>query len=150
MPKTDQLQLLSDLADDRSGEALRRLAAARQALGAAQEQLKLLTEYGSDYHTRLGKEVSGGMGSDMLRNYQGFMSNVAQAIVQQRAEVAKREDVCRAAESIWRDAQRQLESFRTLALRQQARARQVEERHQQKLDDESSARMGLFGLRTTI
>jgi flagellar FliJ protein len=150
MAQFDQLQLLAELADERSELALRRLAAARQALGSARDQLNTLTQYGSDYHARLGHEASGGIHSDMLRNYQGFMSNVAQAIVQQKTEVARREDACRNAENVWREARRQLESFKTLTQREQARRRAAEERTQQKSDDEFAARSGQFGLRTTI
>jgi flagellar FliJ protein len=150
MPPSDQFQLLANLADERSETALRRLAVARQSLGVAREQLRVLTEYGSDYHTRLGRESSEGIGSDMLRNYQGFMSNVAQAIVQQKNEVSKREDMCRHAEAAWREAQRQLESYKTLAQRNHIRQRVKEERVQQKSDDEYSARAGFFGVRTSI
>ncbi|MGA2551733.1 MAG: flagellar export protein FliJ [Burkholderiaceae bacterium] len=150
MPSSDQLQLLAELADERCEASLRQLAAARQTLAAARDQLNQLNQYGSDYHSRLGQEAAGGIDSDMLRNYQGFISNVAQAIVQQTAEVARREDACKAAEAAWRDAQRQLDSFKALAQREAARKRQVADRRQQKIDDEFTARMGLFGLRTAI
>lgn len=150
MPTTEQLKLLSGLADERSEVALRRLAGARQRLTQARDQLKLLTQYGEDYHARLGLEVSGGMHSDMLRNYQSFMSSVARAIAQQKTEVGRNEEVVRVAEAAWLEARRQLESFRALNQREEARLRSLADRRQQKADDESAARMGLFGLRTSI
>jgi len=150
MPNSDQLHLLEGLADERNEVALRALAVARQALVAARAQLDLLVHYGEDYHARLGHEVAGGMRSDLLRNYRGFMSSVAQAVVQQKAEVARREEACALAEKAWREAQRQVESYRTLTQREQARLRGLEERRQQKADDEHAARMEPFGVRTSI
>lgn len=150
MPNSDQLHLLEGLADERNEAALRSLAATRQGLAAARAQLDLLVHYGEDYHARLGHEVAGGMQSDLLRNYRGFMSSVAQAVVQQKAEVARREEACAIAEKAWREAQRQVESYRTLTQREQVRLRGLEERRQQKADDEHAARMEPFGVRTSI
>ena len=150
MPNSDQLQLLEGLADERCDAALRTLAAGRTALAAARAQLELLERYGEDYHMRLGHEVAGGMQSDMLRNYRGFMSSVAQAIGQQKVEVTRREESCAVAEKAWREAQRQVESYRTLGQREQMRLRGLEERRRQKDEDEHAARMEPFGLRTSI
>lgn len=151
MPSADQLNVLNDLADDKCEAALRVLAQMRQGLAAAQEQLGVLTRYSQDYQARMSREVAGGgLHSEMLRNYQAFIARIAAAIAQQELEVKRRQALCSEAEQAWREAQRQLESYRTLARREQVRVRREADRRQQKLDDESAARMGAFGVRTTI
>jgi flagellar FliJ protein len=137
----EQLQMLQKLAKERDDVALRQLARAREALHSAQQQLTLLSRYGDDYHDRLGSEVSGGMDSDTLRNYQAFMLNVGDAVRQQQIEVEKRHQLARTAESAWHESQRQVKSYQALAARGEALSRLANNRQQQRQDDEFAARL---------
>jgi flagellar protein FliJ len=139
--EAEQLKLLQRLAKERDDAALQQLARARAALHSAQQQLTVLSRYGTDYHERLGSQVSGGMEGDALRNYQAFMHNVNLAISQQQCEVDKRQQAARAAEQQWHESQRQLKSFQTLAQRTQDRLRIEANRKDQRQDDEFAARL---------
>jgi flagellar FliJ protein len=141
MIDAEQLKLLQRLAKERDEAALRQLARARAALHNAEQQLSLLSRYGTDYHDRLGDQVSSGMDGDTLRNYQAFMHNVGNAIDQQQGEVERRLAATRAAEQVWQESQRQLKSFETLATRGEQRARTASRRNDQREDDEFAARL---------
>ncbi len=140
MIDSEQLKLLQKLAAERDELAARQLARAHESLQNAQQQLAVLARYAGDYHQRLGQEVSGGLASETLRNYQAFMQNVSSAITQQEHEVDRRKHAVRAAEVAWHETQRQLKSFSTLAARGAQRARSEANRRQQRQDDEFAAR----------
>jgi flagellar FliJ protein len=150
MADLKQLKLLQDLANTRHDDATRELAKARQALAAAHQQRVVLANYNGDYQHRFGADASGGMQSDMVRNYQNFISSVGRAIVQQDVEIIKRETAQRAAEANWHETRRNLESFRSLASREQVKLRVVEENRRQKSDDEFAQRNAYYGMRTAF
>jgi flagellar FliJ protein len=138
MPTAAQLKFLLNRAQEESDSAVRHFAQAKKASASSAAKLALLSGYREDYRTQLGATVAQGMDSDRLRNFQRFIANVTQAIVQQQKEVERCKAATQRAESTWLEAQRQLQSFRALAERDVSRARLAEGRKQQKQSDEFS------------
>lgn len=138
MPNPEQLKFLLERAKKESDASACQLAQARAVLAKAEAKQALLSRYREDYHAELGSTISQGMDSERLRNFQRFIGNVAQAVEQQQHEVERSKSAALRAESVWREAQRQLQSYRALAEREAARARAADERRQQKQNDEFS------------
>jgi len=136
MPTQQQIRFLVERAQKESDAKVQQLAQARNSLASAEAKLGLLSRYREDYQTQLGVTVSQGTNGDQLRNFQRFIGNIAQAIDQQTREVERRRVVVQRTESAWRETQRRLQSYRTLAERAASQTRLKEERKQQKENDE--------------
>jgi flagellar protein FliJ len=138
MPTAAQLNFLLKRAREESDRTVQHFAKTKKALAGSTAKLALLSTYREGYRAQLGATAAQGMDSDRMRNFQRFIANVTQAIVQQEKEVERCKASTQRAESAWLDAQRRLQSFRALAERDASRARQTEGRKQQKQSDEFS------------
>jgi flagellar FliJ protein len=138
MPTAAQLKFLLKRAQEESDGTSQHFAETKKALASSAAKLALLASYREDYSAQLGATAAQGMDTDRMRNFQRFIANVTQAIVQQQKEVERCKASTQRAESAWLDAQRGLQSYRTLAERHASRARLAEGRKQQKQSDEFS------------
>lgn len=145
MPEPKRLTLLESLAAEMSDAQAVELAHAREALNAAEEQLRLLRCYEAGYHDQLGDQLGRAMAIDALRGHHRFMQDVGHAVRQQELEVARRRASADASERVWQDAERRRQGFRVMAHRAAALDRLAESRRQQKHNDEFSARKLLRG-----
>jgi flagellar FliJ protein len=150
MADLKQLTLLQELALSKHDDATRELAKSRQGLAAARQQRTVLANYNGDYQQRFGHAVAGGMSGDLMRNYQGFIDSVGKAIAQQDIEIDRREQIQKAAEAVWHETRRNLDSFRALHSRELGRLNSEERARQQKADDEFAQRGSYYGVRTSI
>ena len=137
MPLPRSLNFFEACARESDGTS-QHFAETKKALASSAAKLALLASYREDYRTQLGATAAQGMDSDRMRNFQRFIANVTQAIVQQQKEVERCKASTQRAESAWLEAQRGLQSYRTLAERHVSRARLAEGRKQQKQSDEFS------------
>ena len=140
MPTAAQLKFLLKRAQEESDSTAQYVAQTKKALASNTAKLALLAGYREDYRVQLGTTAAQGMDSDRMRNFQRFIANVTQAIVQQQKEVERCKASTQRAEAAWLIAQRGLQSFRTLAERDASRTRVTEGRKQQKQSDEFSNR----------
>jgi flagellar FliJ protein len=138
MPTAAQLKFLLKRAQEESDSTAQHLAQTKKALAGSTAKLALLSRYREDYRAQLGATAALGMDSDRMRNFQRFIANVTQAIVQQQKDVERCTASAQRAELAWLGAQRGLQSFRTLAERDASRVRLAEGRKQQKQSDEFS------------
>jgi flagellar export protein FliJ len=147
MPDPRQLGFLENLAAERSEALAVQLAKARQALGAAEQQLAMLEQYAGGYRTQLGAKLEATLGIEALRGHQRFAHNIQQAIRQQELEVARRRVQADAAERAWQDSERRRQGFRVMGTQLATRTRRAADRVAQKQSDEFSTR---GATRTTI
>lgn len=133
---TFTLQPLLDLMQTRTDEATRRLGKLLAAEQSARKQLQMLEEYRSEYAESLRQAARQGLSPLALRNYQGFLDRIDQAITQQTAAVRHSERETAHGQAQWRAQHTQLKAIDTLAQRHQARARVLDNKREQKLLDE--------------
>ncbi len=85
MTRSERMEPIKSLADDREREAARRMEVARRALDDAERQLVQLRQYRAEYAERITQ--SGAPDVVRLQNYQAFLSRLGDAITQQEQVV---------------------------------------------------------------
>lgn len=128
---------LSQLRMDESAKRLGELLAGEQEAGA---RLILLQQYRDEYNERFVAAAQNGIGRDAWSNYQSFLSRLDVAIMQAQAMVTQSK--LRTA-----DGQRELavkhgkvKAFDTLSQRHRSHELGLENRKEQKMQDEHAAR----------
>ena len=139
-PKKFPLQSLLDLSNLHLDEAARRLGDLVHGEQQATQRLELLVQYRDEYHTRFLEAARGGLAPDQWRNFQSFLDRLDSAIAQARELVAQSRERKAVGQQAWLDKRGRVKAFDTLATRHQARVEYAEQRREQKIQDEHSAR----------
>ena len=139
MTQTDWNRL-RELASERRDVLGQRLAEAATVRDAAHQKLEMLLDYRRDYDGRLTQNAIGGIDAEKLRSYRTFLANLERAIEQQTEALAAAQERVRQAQTLWREEQRQVDSFRILEERRQAEQARTAGRIEQKLTDEFASR----------
>lgn len=128
---------LSQLRMDESAKRLGELLAGEQEAGA---RLILLQQYRDEYSQRFVAAAQNGIGRDAWSNYQSFLARLDEAILQAQAMVAQSK--LRTAEGQRELAAKhgKVKAFDTLSQRHRTRELNVENRKEQKMQDEHAAR----------
>ncbi|MDD5176118.1 MAG: flagellar export protein FliJ [Sterolibacterium sp.] len=140
MAKPFPLQTLLDLSQLRMDDAARRLGellAGEQEAGA---RVILLQQYRDEYHQRFVAAASRGIGRDAWSNYQSFLARLDDAIVQAQAMVLQSKQRTAAGQREWVDKRGRVKAFDTLSQRHHSREQSVENRQEQKAQDEHATR----------
>lgn len=140
MVKPFPLQTLLDLSQLRMDDAARRLGellAGEQEAGA---RVVLLQQYRDEYHQRFVAAASSGIGRDAWSNYQSFLARLDDAIVQAQAMVLQSKQRTAAGQREWVDKRGRVKAFDTLSQRHHSREQSVENRQEQKAQDEHATR----------
>ncbi|HZX30401.1 MAG TPA: flagellar export protein FliJ [Rhodocyclaceae bacterium] len=140
MAKPFNLQPLLDLMQTRADEKTRQLGQLISAEQNAKSRLQLLEQYREEYAQKMREAISQGLTPMALRNYQDFIGRIDEAIQQQGQVVARSEQNTAAGQAEWREQNKKLKAIDTLSQRHDARERYRENRQDQKLMDEFTAR----------
>lgn len=140
MPQPFSLQTILDVMQNRTDEATRKLGRLIAAENSQRSQLKMLEDYRDEYAQRLREATKQGVTPTVLLNYQDFLARIDEAILQQRLAVENSEQSTKAGQEHWRSQNKQLKAIDTLSQRHDARERYQENKLDQKLQDEFSAR----------
>ncbi len=121
-------------------DAARRLGdllAGEQEAGA---KLLLLQQYRVEYHERFVTAAQNGIGRDAWSNYQSFLNRLDDAIAQAKVMVEQSKQRTALGQREWVDRRGRVQAFDTLSQRHHSHERRVENRQQQKVQDEHAAR----------
>lgn len=140
MPQKLPLDLLIELARDKTDVAARRLGALQSAQLDAKQKLALLIQYRQDYLVQLQTLMQQGVTSSQWLNYQDFLATLDGAIAQQRAIALQAATRLENGRVDWQQNKRKLNSFDTLAERVERQAQQVQAKREQRDSDERAAR----------
>jgi flagellar FliJ protein len=149
MSKPFPLQILLDLAQERSDDAAVRLGIVNGHDRDMQARLQLLLEYRGEYAARLDRVARTGMHSVGWRNFREFIDKIDAAIEQQRELVATARREVETGQRHWHSQQRQLKSFDALSQRHYSTERQIDARQEQKEQDDFALR-GFLGQTLTM
>ncbi len=136
MSKPFPLQILLDLAQERSDAAASQLGIVNSHDRAMQVRLCLLLEYRDEYTARFTSNAQLGMDSVGWHNFRYFIDALDAAIEQQREMVAEARCKVETGRRHWQTQQRQLKSFDTLSQRHCSEQRSTEARLEQKEQDD--------------
>lgn len=134
------LQPLLEIMQTRSDEATRRLGQLIAAEQSAKSRLQMLEQYRDEYAQKLRDATTQGITQLALRNYQDFLGRIEEAIQQQAQAVRSSERSTANGQAHWKEQNKRLKAIDTLSLRHDARERYRENKQEQKLLDEFSAR----------
>lgn len=138
--KKTALTTLIELATGKRDAAAVALARLLSAQTASQAQLDALLAYRQEYAQRLSLALSEGVTVHRLNNDQRFLLAIDQAIVQQREVLASHTRRVAYGKTNWREQERRVQSFDTLAKRRQADEMRRVARLDQRQTDEFASR----------
>jgi len=140
MANTFNLQPLVHLAKQKNDAATRKLGLLNQQQQSAQGKLDTLQQFRKDYQNQFQAAAKNGMDQHDLRNFQSFINRLDEAITQQRTVIEQAQRSVQTGRSELSEAQRRMKSFDTLAQRHVAAERRLEDKAEQKIQDEHSGR----------
>lgn len=143
MTQSSALTTLKDLAEKAVDDAAIRLGEMRRGCQQAEEQLKMLMDYQSEYRTNLNTDMTQGIGSQRWQNYQQFISTLEKAIDQHRQQLMQWTTKVEQALNAWREKKQRLQAWQTLQDRQISAALLAENRLDQKKMDEFAQRASM-------
>ena len=134
------MQPLVDLAHQKNDEATRKFGQIVQQQQAAQIKLHTLEQYREDYQTQLQRAVKNGITQISLRNFQDFIRRLDEAVAQQRNVIEQIRLSMNAGRNELANSQRKMKSFDTLAQRHLESEKKLEEKLEQRQQDEHTGR----------
>jgi len=140
MTKLFSMQPLVHLAHQKNDDATRKFGQIIQQQQAAQTKLHTLEQYREDYQTRLQQAVKNGITQISLRNFQDFIRRLDEAVAQQRNVIEQIRLSMNAGRNELANSQRKMKSFDTLAQRHLESEKKLEEKLEQRQQDEHTGR----------
>lgn len=116
--KSQRLALLVRLASSREAQMSEVLAAAREQLSANQQQLDSLIDYEKSYYASMKGSLQGQSNIYHIQSYQRFLSQLEDAIAQQKAVVEQSQKVFDEQRTLWvqvREKRKSLERLQDAA-----------------------------------
>lgn len=138
---SNALQMLIELTQTRMDDAAKRLGELLANSNAHQERLRLLEQYRFDYDKRFRSALTTGIGPDALRNYSVFLGRLDEAIVEQKRLLDEAQQYVADGRQAWVDQRNRKVAFDTLADRQHQAVLRKENKAEQRLTDEHSAKL---------
>jgi flagellar FliJ protein len=144
MASKSALDTLIELATAETDEAAKRLGNAIRATSRAEKKLELLQKYRDEYSSRFQAKMAQGVSPMGYRNFQAFISKLDEAIAGQQQALQDAEQGVVRERGSWQESERKRMSYDTLATRQLQQEVKLENRRDQKQNDEYAARAGLL------
>ena len=140
MAKPFSLQTLLELSQLRMDEAGRRLGELLAGEQKDGQRVTLLQQYREEYRERFVASVKLGIGRDAMNNYQFFLLRLDEAIIQAQEMAAQAKQRTIAGQRAWLDQRGRVKAYDTLSQRHYSREQYIENRKEQKAQDEHAAR----------
>jgi flagellar FliJ protein len=144
MASKSALDTLIELATVQTDEAAKRLGNAIRATSRAEKKLELLQKYRDEYASRFQARMAQGVSPMGYSNFQAFIGKLDDAIAGQQQAVQDAEQGVVRERGSWQESERKRMSYDTLATRQLQQEVKLENRRDQKQNDEFAARAGLL------
>ena len=138
---SNALQMLIELTQTRRDDAAKRLGELLANSHEQQDSLRLLEQYRFDYDKRFRSALTTGIGPDALRNYSVFLGRLDEAIVEQKRLLDEAQQYVADGRQAWVDQRNRKVAFDTLADRQHQVVLRKENKAEQRLTDEHSAKL---------
>jgi flagellar FliJ protein len=134
------LESILELMQTRMDEATNRLARLIANEKNEKDKLELLDHYRGEYAARFHEASRNGLSPNEWKNYREFLDRLDDAIASQKKVVQQQIQNTRRGQEEWKEQQKKLKAFDTLAERHKAKEQLRESRLEQKLQDEFAIR----------
>ncbi|MDP3714821.1 MAG: flagellar export protein FliJ [Burkholderiales bacterium] len=145
MSKPFRLQPILDLAEKEAEKSAARLGTLNLQKQKVESKLNLLLHYREDYLARFRSGMQDNPIGDGWRNFHDFMDKLDAAITQQQAIVGHAQDMMLKGQAEFRDRQRRVKAFDTLAGRHRETESLRDSRAEQRALDELAAAVSARG-----
>lgn len=136
MSPAKPMDTLLDLARKSRDRAGKSLADEQRQSQQAASQLETLNQYRSEYARQMQVALKNGTNTATLSNYQAFLSSLDAAIDRARLALHQQEQRLDSSRENWRQEQRRLTSYDTLASRRAQEQQRQEQRRELRQNDE--------------
>ena len=140
MTRQFPLQSLLDLSQLRLDEATRRLGELISGEQEATQRLDLLTQYRTEYQERFVAAAKIGLSPKEWQNFRDFLQKLDDAVNQAGMMASQSKQRTAAGQQEWLAKRGKVKAFDTLSQRHQSRLDYADNRQEQKLSDEHTAR----------
>ncbi len=141
MKRSQRLEPVVRVAENREQQAARSLGDSQSALNQAQQRLNELKNYREEYIQRFHTTGAAGMSAVQMRDYRLFLSNLSRAIEQQAGLVEKAATVVEKQRQQWFSRRGKVKMLGNVVSRFQADEQRVVDRKEQLEQDERAQRM---------
>jgi len=141
MVKPFSLQTVLELMQVRADEATNRLARLIANERDAKNKLQMLRQYRDEYATRFQHAAQNGLSPAEWHNYQEFLNRLDAAIESQNQAVNQEIRNTANGQQDWQQQRKKLKAFDTLSERHFASEEAIQNRRDQKTQDEFAARL---------
>lgn len=140
MKRAQRMGTVRRVVEDTEKARAEHLAASERRLGECESKLAELERYEAEYLREFGRRAGAGMGSGSVRDYQVFLTRLAEA-VRQQTQITMRARAERDAErERWRSAAQRAHSVGRLVDRWSEEDRRLLEQREQRESDERAQR----------
>jgi len=141
MTRTQRIQPVQRIVDDREREHAKTVALARQKVADAEAKLAELVRYREDYHRGFQKEAAAGASGLRLRDFRLFLARLDEAIRQQEQIVVRSKLEQEQQMRLWLESQRKAKALGIVVEKWRGDERRAAERQDQRETDERAAAM---------
>lgn len=140
MTRSRRMQPVQNVAHNREQSAVQKLGQSQQYLAAQQAKLDELRSYRDQYTKDFEASGGGGLGATRLRDYRVFLNRLNQAISQQEALLTQCSCQHEETRLQWLQTRTHSQAIDKVVQRFDAEERRLQERREQKEQDEHAAR----------
>jgi flagellar FliJ protein len=141
MTRTDRMVPVQRVMDDSEKQHARSLAAAQRRVGEAEAKLAELQRYHVDYAQSFSRRATAGSSGLALRDFQAFLTRLAEAAKAQEQIVARAREDLAAETHHWQGAARRAKAIGVVVDRWRGEELRVQERREQQETDERAQQM---------
>ena len=141
MLRSQRLQVVLQLEEQKEQKALEKMAEAQKAVESQRQQIQNLEEYQQEYRNQIRRDQQGVVSVSRLQGWQAFIAQLDQVISQQQVVLKQAEDVLNVARQAWQKAYESrsgMEKYIETCRQQEQREMDARE---QKIADEAASRM---------
>jgi len=140
MKRAKRLEPVQHIVDEAQKRMAMSVATFEKRLLDGENKLSELVRYKAEYEQGFQQRAAGGIGVMEMRDYQAFLSRLAEAIKQQQELVNRARAEAEAERVKWQEALKRSKALGHVVERWQAEERHVTERREQRESDERAQR----------
>ncbi len=141
MTRTQRIQPVQRIVDDREKESAKAVALARAKVAEAEGKLAELGRYRDDYQRGFQKEAAGGASGLRLRDFRLFLARLDEALRQQEQVVLRARAEVEQQLRLWIESQRRAKALGIVVDKWRGEERRAADRQDQRETDERAAGM---------
>ena len=141
MTRTQRIQPVQRVVDDRERESAKAVVLARQKVAEAENKYQELARYREDYQRGFQKEAAGGASGLRLRDFRLFLARLDEALRQQELIVARAKGDQEQQTRLWLESQRRAKALGFVVDKWRGEERRAADQQDQRETDERAAGM---------